>query len=840
MSMENFRIPRSMITSPYNQMIPSSHVVTISDNSERPEPNVNADQYSVAQALFTPRGITAETIYLEGNNTLNNFKKLVGNVNTVLYGHAGTMALRAVESGFNLAFANVRPDDATYPNFYMSLMVKPFMVVPEGQTEEAQDKHNVYWYKVTGDSKPENDGYWYDVSEEALKEKLKEAGVTVEDGNIKKLADEDKLPVFEFGLFPKHITNLTHDQDLNGYLTLPAGKYAVDPVGGGEYPEGGLRKNLVYKARSEKEIEEGKAPEVGADLTMDVPLFGMAYRGASSYDNIWYANMIDRGSNIDSYYPYFGLEINDSQSKKPQHKFDFLLTTYSKGNSSYSFYDKGLAACKMIFTNTNHVQTFVPWMINRKDARRIGTDVSLVVGKLKADTIAAIKKTEADAITFDGLGDDKVKKLSQARLDIFLSGYDDLINKFTIQPEAATSETPLSRVNIFKLADYVYEKDAKTKTVKEVLISKAMPGLKIRNCAGTVRFAGGSLGSLENVIKEGDFDFETTIKKEWKRYDVIKNDFEVVKTEKKYRIWVELFKEFYTGAKDPAIFDQTIVKDCICFGENYPNDLQEVVADLVKYKENIVHCENTRPDFTYIRTHEHNFRTIGEVENWAGGFMDVTRNHNMHPVCGTFMFNDPTTKGQERFSGFYEYLGQGGTLFNYLVSGVSDSFASGDYSTLFSAVPGTALCVPRTNEERASLVGRCVMYYERDENGYLKLGDDSGYIPGYKSGLKNIGSNIQFNRMLNAASRKMIKYKITNTDPDTLDKIRKQVQEVIKQGAKHFKNKVVVTIEISSDENEIGRDVVLVTISVVSHRFSKHNRLHQIMELPEGVSADAV
>ena len=123
--MRSSKVPQFMRTGPYNALPFSSTVYTFTDNSRVAEEEIDAGNYSVFQPFFSPKGITGEAIYLEGNDTLNKFVKLNGTMNTLKYGPMGTWALAAVQSGFNLGYVNMRTNDSTYPNAYVALVLDP-------------------------------------------------------------------------------------------------------------------------------------------------------------------------------------------------------------------------------------------------------------------------------------------------------------------------------------------------------------------------------------------------------------------------------------------------------------------------------------------------------------------------------------------------------------------------------------------------------------------------------------------------------------------------------------------------------------------------------------------
>jgi len=305
---------------------------------------------------------------------------------------------------------------------------------------------------------------------------------------------------------------------------------------------------------------------------------------------------------------------------------------------------------------------------------------------------------------------------------------------------------------------------------------------------------------------------------------------------KKTKFYIDEMIKAYNGTSDRSLFDPGLIRDGIMFGEDYPLELQKVLADLCRYRQGTYNFDQGRCDFTYIRTPRIAITDFNDILDWADGF-GINSNMNMHAVIGSWMFNDSTTGSVERFSAFFDYLGERQTLYRYLTSYTPDSFASGTYSRVVTGLENTQRLVPDTMQLREELAKRDIMFYaRRSDDGTYALSEDSAYIPNLDSVMKSVGSGIQFNRIMNILYCFIRDNKIINPTTDNINFLVKQMSSLISGPAAHFSNKVTITGGISPRENEAARDVVLYDVRVEGHGYSRHNRLEMNIERPATAS----
>ena len=821
--MRSSKIPQMMRTGPQNTLPFSSTVYTFVDNSLEREEEIDAGNYSVFQPFFSPKGVTGEAIYVEGNDILNKFIKINGKMNTLKYGPMGTWALAAVESGFNLGYVNMRTSDSTYPNAYVALVLDRVYNKKANSDEDDPanpKKQDIFWYKNTDTSDPDKKGYYFGFSKDEIKEQLK--SITVTEDDIKTA----KVQLYEFGFDACHLTGLTLEGSFEGELDKENDGTKINLYGGKNVA--GVKKPLVLTSEIDNHINSNPDAtrkqayrEVLKNLadvkSLQYPIFGLCYRGAGTYGNRFYANIYAKTDRLDNRYPYYTCTIRENDVTE-EHSFDFTPFYYSIGQTfNYNFRDRAINTCKVPFTITNQVQTFEAYMISR----RISNELEGVVAK----SMEILKKKVVDAMTavdtnlqadVDG---PTATPLSKKNFELFLKGYDDVTNKFKrpVVTNPNVDETPLSNWNITRLVDKVRN----TSTGEWIITTKPTPGLTLLSCPEKVQFYGGSFGQLQDVLDDGDFDMDEVINYKVPGTPEIK---------KGYKVWNEMLKDVFEGRVDTAIYDAALIKDCIVFGDDYSNELQNIIAELVRYNETAIHHTRTRPDWTFIRTPQNRIRTASEALNeWATYFDTDVKNYNMHPCIGSWMFNDPTTGGQSRFNSWYEYLGKGGSLYAYLTSYTENSFATGDYSLMLNASPGTGFCIPEDDDIKTKLVNQCIMFYTLRSTGYYALGEDLGYLPKFISNMKNVGSCIHFNRISNIAINFARDRQITNPTRENLDKMKKQLDKLITIPSRHFGGRVITTAEVSNLEVESKHPVVLFKISTTGHTYSRHNRVEHIM-----------
>lgn len=549
-------------------------------------------------------------------------------------------------------------------------------------------------------------------------------------------------------------------------------------------------------------LEVKESSVIDATDKIHMPLIAIAYRGASGYGNGYTMEIKEQASKINDVYPYFNAQIKDKTEM--EYEFGFTLFDIAQAQLNYGFGDRAQEKCQITMTPTNSVQIFRSYSIARKEANKLEKPFNTLMKKIKAYMVAEIKKT------FVGFNESEVES---SNIKEFFDAMDTFAKTFTRNKntEAGISyETPFSYANPWKDLD-------------EALAAK-LP-FEYERCSSTMQFASGSGGELEKLLDENEFDMDATLTEE------VWNEESEESESKEYKVWERLLIEVFTGVTDDSIFDPSIVRDCIVFGEDFPDSVQEAIDELTRYHEDVVNYERSRVDWTYIRTPRLKIRTLSAALDWVDGFKnEFKKNINMHPVIGQFRFTDTVTRTQEYFSAFYDYIGTDGVLFDYLTSCTPRSFASGTYSVVTKGATNSQLLVPRTSTEREELKKRDVMYYRRRSDGTYALGDDNGYNIGYDSVLKSIGSNIQFNRIMNIAYLILRDNRIINPTADELEILRRNIESAIAKPMKHFEDKVKVTIGISNNEMEAGKNVVLCNIYVTGHEYSRYNRLHMISQ----------
>ena len=752
--MENKRVPVSVITGPYNAFRHSNTVLTITDQSERDVPVVNSDNYTIAQAIFAPKGVTEEWMLISGNDIVNTYLKLFGMPHTAKYGPMATYAYAAVLGRFNLAVINVRPPEATHANAYLAFDIS------KAKEEGGTPLTKTLYALLVADSQE----YHFSFDKAELEE--------IKGGDGDDEIKEIPLEYFNLGFVNFTLEDLKKNTDVDEVLD-----------------------NELLKVKVE-------ASATIADTNVHVPLFFLAYRGSGEYGNIYKLSVKNMSELLSGSYPYFNGTIKDSQSDA--YSFSFAMFDTSVGQLNYGFEDRATNACRIVMSATNEIQEFRAWSIKRKNANKAESAINQVIKNTKDYLLAKIKETYP-------LFEEKTSTSNLEEFNLALDGVAEMFHRNRETAAGIGRETPFSFVNPWQ----DLEEDIKKRLLLNYEVAPA-----------EIQFASGTLGPLTQKMEEEDFDWNTTLTKE-----VPDEEGEPQPTE--YKVWEELLINAYTGVTDDSIFDSSIVPDSIVFGEQYPIAVQEAIDKLCKYVEDVVNKEGTRPDFCYIRTPENSINTIQKVYDWVDGFLNFEqRNINMHPLIGSWRFTDITTGAQERFSGCYDWLGEGSILFDYLFSCTSKSFASGDYSIVTKGATNSQLLVPRTSTEREELKNRDVMYFKRRSTGMYALGEDTSFLIGKESVLKSIGSNIQFNRIMNIAYNIMRDNVIIDPTTDELDNLQRKIQKAIANPAKHFKDKVSITIGLSTKEEEIDRNVVVCEIRVSGNDYSRHNRLHMIAQRP--------
>ena len=366
LSVRSKTIPTSFIAGSMNALPFSSTVVTILDKTERPLPRINTAQYSVFQPIFSPKGVTNEVVYITGQDVLNKYNDLFGKPNTVLYGPGATYIWQAVRGGFNAGVVNVRPADATYANFFVN-----FMIEKSDKQQKLFVRKYAKWAPVGGitpgayENRDNSVKYGYHFAlvpagADAEAEKKAKASIgTNATGNPEDDPDikEILLDTYDFGFKYFNITGLTQGKSvqvdgltgitidtnfgsiLSTNATYPkkntAGKYE-DANGQTQISDNGVMRDLkiseaaeVTESDDRTEVHPNtkglKVPfNMDAKMILSLPVFGLVYRGAGEYGNVFYADFSTKSSPlpIDRNYPYFKCEVREN-AVKSEHMFDF-------------------------------------------------------------------------------------------------------------------------------------------------------------------------------------------------------------------------------------------------------------------------------------------------------------------------------------------------------------------------------------------------------------------------------------------------------------------------------------------------------------------------------------
>lgn len=734
--------PTPMITSPYNTYSYPNTVLNIKDNTEKKIESRSTENYSMIFAGYMPLGVTNEIMCYEGAHALELFNKHSGNPNTLMYGPMGTYAQQAIASGFKTYFLNTRLPDATYPNFYVALDIKP---------KKGEDKDLTIYAWLN----QEETEYNFALN----KSDLPEGAATDSSGaNIKEI----KIPRIEIGFIPYNVQDAKHG-DLG-------------------YKKKGSRGFVVEKYLRDEAFKDNfstsEKPGIEQDEEFHLPLFGLFYRGAGSYGNVFKFNLSNAPVKIKEQYNEFVGEITNQN--ETEHKFNFALFDIDKNGLNMGFGDRASETCKIRFTLNNHTDTFRAYSLTRKQANKIGPAIDKLTKKVTATIIAKVKETYHEYN----------HETSTSDLQDII---DDLQRWSTIfaKPKLGTAETYLSKIDMLK------DDDKST-------------GFKLVDfipCPNQIQFGGGDDGALGEVINSGEFD--------WKQ-KVQYNDESIL-------VWDKLLIDFWSGKLDDSLFDSKIIRDAIIIADGVSTKVQQVIDDLVFYREGVFNFEESRPDMLYIRTPDEDVTDMEGVYAWQRSFTNK-KNMSVCPNVGRFRFTDPTTGAQVYLSGFFSYLGPNGQLYNYLSKGITDPFASGGWSYVNKAAVNSEELIPRGSDELTQLTNTDITFYQMQSDGIYKLGLDTCYNPGFESVGKNIGCKINENRIMNIAHNILFDNKIIKPTSVNLKSLEDTIKEAISPYTKFFNDMVSVKVKISEHPEEINKHIVLALVDIYADFFSTRNR----------------
>lgn len=767
--MKSKLISVNMMTGQYVDMLHSHTIVTFEDNSETLRPNIATNDYTVFQPMYSLKGPSDRLMVFEGSDVLTKWDKLVGQADTSLLGPMMTYAYRALLGGWRVATIRIAPPEATYANFYAALDIKAAL----DDSGEIKNKTLYVEYDTIGD--------YYHMS--YVKETLPNKDTVIPIVH----------PALRVGFDQFVIEDCRNDTDIDMFL--------------GE---------TVFRT----DIQAGN--ELTKEDIIHIPIFGLVYTGRGSYGNVFNAQFSVNSTPLNELYPYFSCKVVDTEMKSTDHEFNFtLFNIQNQFKVNQGFFDQATEACKVVFTTTNMVETFRPYQIDKSKANKTTKAVNAMTEKYKNMILEKIK-TE-----FPGF--DELASASDWYMIEDAINYVNSIFEKPVGPDAKPRiETPFSYVNPFDT------------TYLETFENTAIDYSPLPT---SLQFQGGYTGELDKILEEDGFswDIELPIPTEEEHVGVVDyigvkpGAINIGKTAKvtvqfhkeeppKTKFFVDYLKKCYTGEITNRIFDQAVLPDSLIMGEDYPFELQEVVANLVQYKYTIQNNDKTRPDCTYWRTPDKSVTTIDEAIEWARAF-STSENLRMVPMIGSWMFEDETTGGTGRFSATYEYFGSDSILLNHLTSLTSDSFSSGDYSVIYKGKPNTQKLIPENKEQREELAKLDIMYFTLNPDQRFCLANDTAWKPGKNSKIKYFVSSIQYGKIIRECSLVMRRHQIIEPTAEKLNDIKNELVEASRFPAQHFGNRIKYTVQISDHVNEAGQNIPLAKVEVTGNDYSNRNRI---------------
>lgn len=781
MKTDNFSYSTPLITSPFNASVESSTVLTRVDKSVRDIEYPLIQGYNLYLVIYFPQGVTDKRIHFTGNNAYKLYRKLYPGANPILYGPNPSLIEGALKAGWGVFVVNVADPAATHANFTV-----------EFEFKKSPKKRKIYVRKTL-----------------ANPNKLAMIWLNGDAGDTQKKADFDtrddidpaessyeiEFDTFEMGFKQSFIKGITKDTDLDKLLSLS--------------PE--LNK---YNMTS--------GDTISADDKGRLVLYGLIFNGRNAYANKYRAIITDLVSEKERLEEKKVLlqKLSIMDGGEIMYDFNFANFDYTDHTNKvqYIFGANALTSCREDLTNTESVQMFYPVGHTRSQEMDYADGFKEIERKIKAGIVNGIKAHipdftwEANAVT----GCDMYDKLIK---------YFAFFRRFDTDPDDLFS-SPFARVSPCDkgFADNII-----------------FDGYYM---SPNISFGGGDSGDLIKLLRKHHWDWNI----EWQPKDMTQHPFNKplelpdgsggTKVAPKKKILQELFMQCYDGSDiiDKDLLDPAITPAFLLLGEGYPVAVQEVMDQFVRYQEGRISFEGSRPDCVYIRTPEctPEYSTMDNIIKWKEGWQisraGLANNTNTWALIGYGTLIEPDTDTPVNWSPTYNWV-TGGSLLSYLVTGVSDSFASGAWSKVVGWLPGSARCIPRTSLEKEKLARNSINYLVQKSDRQFYLGEDHTVLDGKMSGLKNLGSMIQFGYITCYAYITLRDNKIMNLTADNLLELKEKVSRNISYYAKHFNNKIDIAIGRSTHEKEIKRDVVLCTIGITTHNFSRHSRL-QMEALP--------
>lgn len=574
--------------------------------------------------------------------------------------------------------------------------------------------------------------------------------------------------------------------------------YTVEDAGKGTLGARTARKNgfAVAKYLKEQFVDTISTSEEAGIVTTEkfhLPIIGLFYRGRGSYGNVYKCNFSLSPNTVSDKYPLFTLEIKNNNVI--EHKFNFTLFDIPMYNTNMGFGDQATENCKLTFTTTNTSDKFRSYMVTRRESLKIGPAFKKLDEKIKASIIAEIKK-QFTSFDFETSTND---------LQLVFDEIKEWKGVFPT-PAKASAETYLSLYNPFK--DHGF--------------STPQP-VEIKKTSSSIPLSGGKDGILGDILEEGEFSWDS------------KATIESV-SDGPTKVWEWMLNEAYSGRTDNSLFDPRMVRDGMIIADAYPESVQQTIFNLTKYRDNDFNYEKSRPDIFATVTPDESITDIESVYTWARSFGEE-KNYGLIPNIGRFRFTDPHTGAQVYMSGYYSYFGTNGQLYNYLVSGTTDPFASGSWSIVSNAAKNSEELIPSTSDEFTQLTAMDITYYVQQSNGLFKLGLDTAYNPGKTSVYKNQGYIWNANRIKNITYLTLRDNRIMDPTTVNLTALQDLITAKIAPYTNIFKGRVETKVSLSEHPQEMGKYIILADTHIYGDHFSTRNRssvtIHDAADLSE-------
>lgn len=353
-NIRNYELPSTnMIVGSGVDTSKASHVVlTIEDLTVKPKTIVNNSPYVVQVLGYYYKGITDKDVVIEGNDKVTKYERIFGKPNTSLYGPGATLALEAINAGFNLSTFNVRSEEATFPNYYIAFTITDKPTVNGVPSPTALTKILYVWHDTVAD-KYYIAGIQSDLPPEALPAEIIEV----------------ECPIYQYQHSTRYMADAKSLMEIQPYLTTPVA-------------DGGSVVDTVDPVTT-------VTPE-----NVHIPYHGLIYNGRSEYGNYFKTTYKTLNSLIDEKYLLFENKTIDSSNNNLEMLFNFSFSQYQsvktgqKLNYPILVTQEGSVDMEV---NNNSVELFTGFTGEKKTINKIKTTADACVTKTLNSALAAIK-----------------------------------------------------------------------------------------------------------------------------------------------------------------------------------------------------------------------------------------------------------------------------------------------------------------------------------------------------------------------------------------------------------------------------------------------------------------